>query len=94
MNIHRLIDALVSQARDLDPEYADACADSCNTNEEPTTPEQRIVAELISTALMLNAWSDGQEQLRLYRDNLGAWTLQRDIDSGADSERNMAECWK
>lgn len=70
MNTHRLIDDLCRKARDIDPDYAEHCLDTLNTGESPTTPEQRIAGELIATALMLNAWSDGAEQLQLYRDNV------------------------
>jgi hypothetical protein len=55
MDTNHLIDTLVAQARAIDEEYAEACFDSCCTNELPVTEAEHLVWDLVTLAYALNA---------------------------------------
>lgn len=59
---HRLIDALGSLARRIDADYSEACAETCCTNENPSTDAERIVWALHCLAFTLNASGLGERE--------------------------------
>jgi hypothetical protein len=53
-NANTLVDSLISLARQVDPEYSEACLDSGNTNPAPVSDAERFVRLLHHTALVVN----------------------------------------
>lgn len=49
------VDLLFVIAREVDPDYAEACLDSSCTNRPPSTPQEVFVSLLAGTALAINA---------------------------------------
>lgn len=52
---NHLVNALHRLAETIDPDYAEECAESSCTNEEPTHSNDKVIRHLIHTAQMINA---------------------------------------
>lgn len=59
---HTVISALHRLADRIDAGYSDACADTCCTNENPSTDAERVVWALHCLALTLNASGLGERE--------------------------------